>query len=123
MNVLEEAIQIIHGDREKTYGNPAVNLENIAELWMVFLEKKHGVLVALLPEDVAMMMVLLKVARLMHSPKHRDSLVDLCGYAGLIDKIDIFEKALQSTPLFAVVPTGDADEDDPRVVTPAATAD
>jgi hypothetical protein len=104
-DILTEAHEIIHGDRERTYGSPGVNLENIAELWRVFIERKHHVALSLTVEDVAMMMVLMKVARLMHSPRHRDSLIDVAGYVGLIDRIDSYEKALQNTPLFAVPPT------------------
>lgn len=104
-DILTEAHEIIHGDRERTYGTPGRNLENIAELWRVFIDRKHGVALSIQIEDVAMMMVLVKVARLIHSPRHRDSLIDVAGYVGLIDRIDSFEKALQSTPLFAVPPT------------------
>ncbi len=112
-SILEEAQEIIHGDRERTYGNPARNLQAIAELWIVYLAQKHGVGLSLFAEDVAMMMILMKVARLMNDPRHRDSLCDIAGYAGLVDKIDQFEKALQNTPLFAVVPTGETDDDEP----------
>ncbi len=112
-NILTEAHDIIHGDREQTYGNPAVNLENIAELWRTFLAGKHNVQLSLMIEDVVMMMILVKMARLMNSPRHRDSLIDIAGYAGLLDKIDSHEKTLQSTPLFAPPPTGETEDDDP----------
>lgn len=39
-------------------------------------------------EDVAHMMILLKVARLANDPYHRDSLVDVCGYAALSERIN-----------------------------------
>jgi uncharacterized protein DUF6378 len=105
LNILEEALAILEGDREQTYGNPAFNLETIAEFWMKYLERKHGVLVALLPDDVATMMILLKVARLMKSPDHRDSLVDIAGYAGLIDKCNTMaEGPLFPTEVTKLVP-------------------
>lgn len=100
--ILEDAQEILDGDRERTYGNPAFTLETIAEFWMKFLERKHGVLVALLPEDIATMMMLLKISRLMKSPDHRDSLVDIAGYAGLIDKCKrMAEGALFPQPMDA----------------------
>ena len=117
--ILQEAQEIIHGDREQTYGNPGVNLENIAALWTVFLEKRHNVIVSLAADDVAHMMIYMKMARLMHSPRHRDSLVDVAGYVGLVDKIDTHEKWLQNTPLFPPA-TPTSDDDDPRHLSPEA---
>ena len=86
-SILDDARDIIYGDREKTYGRPGFNLETIAEFWRIYLERKHNVIVALLPNDVAYMMVLLKLARLLNSPDHRDSQVDLVGYMALVDRI------------------------------------
>ena len=81
MNILEEAHSIIYGDREKTYGHPAKNLLNIAKLWSIYLDKE------VTAQDVATMMVLLKIARLKNQPDHRDSLVDSVGYLSLIERI------------------------------------
>ena len=39
-------------------------------------------------KDVAVMMVLLKGARLANDQGHRDSVVDICGYAALIERCD-----------------------------------
>jgi hypothetical protein len=81
MSILEEAKEIIYGDREKTYGHPAKNLNNIADYWSIYLGKEISA------QDVATMMVLLKIARLMNQPDHRDSLVDSAGYLALIERI------------------------------------
>jgi len=83
MNILEEAQTIIYGDREQTYGSPSKNLQQIADLWSVYL----GNTTALTCEDVCNMMILLKVARLQNQPTHRDSQVDICGYAALMERI------------------------------------
>jgi hypothetical protein len=85
--VLKEAHTIIYGDREKTYGHPAKNLKTIAKMWNAFLEARTsgGELNA---KDVASMMILLKTARLANNPEHRDSVVDICGYAALIERCD-----------------------------------
>lgn len=80
-NVLREAETIIYGDREQTYGEPGKNLARIATLWSGYLN--HPVST----EDVANLMILLKIARLQNSPAHRDSLVDICGYAALIERV------------------------------------
>jgi len=81
MNILDEAKEIIYGDREKTYGHPSVNLDNIAKFWSVYLKKDVNA------QDVATMMVLLKLARMMNNPDHRDSLTDSVGYLALIERI------------------------------------
>lgn len=84
-SVLDEAKEIIYGDREKTYGHPSKNLEVIARMWSAYL-KATGVTCTLVPQDIAVMMVLLKAARLGNDPSHRDSIVDICGYAALVER-------------------------------------
>jgi hypothetical protein len=87
MSILKEANTIIYGDREKTYGHPSKNLVTIALMWNAYLGAKANK-DTLGPKDVAAMMVLLKTARLANNPEHRDSLVDICGYAALIERCD-----------------------------------
>lgn len=88
-SVLEEAHTIIYGDREKTYGHPSKNLQTIADMWTAYVHSaSDGALVdmAFTPEDVAVMMILVKTARLANNITHRDSVVDICGYAALIER-------------------------------------
>jgi hypothetical protein len=87
MSVLKEANTIIYGDREKTYGHPSRNLETISKMWQAYLNAKRNA-DPLTPKDVAAMMVLVKVARFANDPDHRDNLVDMCGYAALIERCD-----------------------------------
>ena len=86
LSVLEEAHKIIYGDREKTYGKPSKNLDTIAKMWSAYLTAVGER--DLNPKDVATMMVLLKAARLANDQTHRDSVVDICGYAALIERCD-----------------------------------
>jgi hypothetical protein len=89
-SILEEAQEIIYGDREQTYGSPAKNLQLIANLWENYLHGKglwKEDSPGLFAEDIALMMVLMKIARLVNTPDHRDSLVDICGYTALIERI------------------------------------
>jgi hypothetical protein len=83
-SVLEEAKTIIYGDREKTYGHPSKNLRTIASMWNAYLDSVGDR--ELTAQDVSVMMVLLKSARLANDPSHRDSVVDICGYAALIER-------------------------------------
>lgn len=91
MNVLEEANKIIYGDREETYGSPALNLNKIAEQWSLYMDQKYGIGVPLTYEDVCWMMSDLKKCRQMHMQK-RDNLVDALGYIALIERIHDHEK-------------------------------
>jgi len=86
MSVLKEANAIIYGDREKTYGHPAKNLQAIATMWDVYINNTNSDKIT--AKDVAAMMMLVKVARFANDPTHRDNLVDICGYAALIERCD-----------------------------------
>ena len=91
MSVLKEANAIIYGDREKTYGHPSKNLRTIATMWNSYLVacgamQEDGGLID--EKDVAALMMLVKVARFANDPTHRDNLVDICGYAALIERCD-----------------------------------
>jgi hypothetical protein len=76
--------------QDTVYGDPSKNLHVIANLWEMYLYRR-GLMGDdsnnLRPDDVAQMMVLLKLAKLINQPGHRDSLIDICGYAGLVDRI------------------------------------
>lgn len=85
-SILDDAAAIVDGDREQTYGDPASNLRAVANLWDSWLLARGWSGPGMQVEDVALMMALLKIARLARSPAHRDSLVDLAGYARLLDR-------------------------------------
>lgn len=88
VSVLEEAQTIIYGDREKTYGHPAKNLKTIANMWSAYMNNMDDGNFTITAKDVAAMMMLVKVARFANDPSHRDNLVDVCGYAALIERCD-----------------------------------
>ena len=79
--ILDEAKEIIYGDREQTYGKPNKNLNLIAGLWGTYLDRPVSA------QDVCMMMVLVKVARQANAYK-RDNLVDISGYAALNARLE-----------------------------------
>ena len=79
--VLSEAERCVCGKREQDYGTPEDSFNIIADLWAVYL-KGCGVSIDFLEShDVAIMMALLKIARISENPQHMDSWVDLAGYA------------------------------------------
>lgn len=87
--MLLNAAELVGGQRAEDYGDKTVNHIRIAELWNYWLEesRKSGADKRITPYDVAMMMMLVKVARLMHSPGHQDSHVDIAGYASILEEI------------------------------------
>lgn len=81
--VLKEAERCVCGNREQDYGTPEESFRAIAQLWEIYIRERMVILtdVCFDPEDVAIMMALLKIARLANNPEHMDSWVDLAGYA------------------------------------------
>ena len=95
---LDAAKTYICTDRNNQYGEPENNFSVIGRLWEVYLREqirkvaqpteRKGIVticledVELLPQDVAAMMVLFKVAReLTAKVSKADNFVDLAGYA------------------------------------------
>lgn len=90
--VLDEASRLTAKDREADYGVPYDNFTNVAGLWEGYLNSKPACLpmnseddysVRITAEDVAWLMVLLKMARTFGSRSHADNYVDAAGYAAL----------------------------------------
>lgn len=84
--VLEKARACVCGEREQDYGTPEDSFGCIAELWEVYLRAacvSPDAIVTVTPADVAMLMALLKIARVGTSSVGgtADSFVDLAGYA------------------------------------------
>lgn len=103
-SILDKAHDVIYGDREKTYGSPDQNLNLIADFWNSYLARKDNGQTLLTAYDVCHMMALLKLARLRHSPTHKDSLTDLCGYAALVERVEDYKKG-SLTPEPVEIPT------------------
>lgn len=75
--VIEATRRAVMADRNADYAPPEENFQRIADLWNLYLEGKGEVT----PYDTAIMMVLVKVARIQASPHLVDHLVDIAGYA------------------------------------------
>ena len=73
-SVLDEARRIVH-ERGQAYADPLLNHQRIAQLWQVILG--HEVT----PLQVVNCMIAVKLARLVATPTHRDSVLDIAGYA------------------------------------------
>lgn len=78
MSLFDEAGDAVR-ERGAVYGPPMRNFERIAALLNCWLGDKLAE--PLDTQDVAMIGLLTKVARLQETPNHRDSVVDMMGYA------------------------------------------
>jgi hypothetical protein len=97
MNVLQEADAITMGDRQRDYDHPLPNHQRIARLWNGYLDSRKDRESDLTPEDVATMMILLKIARQVYTPR-RDNLVDICGYARCLERMADYTEAAAENP-------------------------
>lgn len=91
--ILREAIKCVCTDRNQQYGEPEDSFRMIGDLWGRYIAEKcldvctdeNGEAcchVEILPEDVALMMVLFKVCRGATGEKiTKDTLIDIAGYA------------------------------------------
>jgi hypothetical protein len=78
--ILLKALDVINGERQDQYGDPEQSFTEIAKYWSTYLKREISA------SDVAMMMVLFKIARESHCLKE-DNIVDAAGYLGLYSEI------------------------------------
>jgi Domain of unknown function (DUF6378) len=78
--MLQHAADII-AERGAAYGDVAASMSAIAERWSMTLGH------AVTPSQVVLCMIDLKLTRLAHDPAHRDSALDVIGYAALLPEV------------------------------------
>ena len=87
--ILKKAKELITGDRNETHGDAYRNHAEIAEFWNIFLDKKLQPMANISAEDVALMMVLMKISRNSQGKKSNiDNFIDMCGYAAIAGEIN-----------------------------------
>lgn len=89
MSILTQAEKIINGDRQEEYGPAKESFERVASVWSAILGQP------VTAEQAALCMIGLKLVRCSYKIT-LDSIVDICGYAGIIEKI-LFEEELPSS--------------------------
>ena len=86
--ILKKARDLITGDRNETHGDAFQNHAEIAEFWNIFLDKKLQPMADITAQDVAIMMILLKVSRSNQGKKFNlDNFVDMAGYSAIAGEI------------------------------------
>ena len=92
--LLVKASELVSGDRQVDYGDKLINHVNIANLWSAYTNMNIS------PHDVAVMMCLLKIARLKQGSRTEDTYLDASAYMAIAREIgerveDLHKKQLE----------------------------
>ena len=97
--ILKKTEKLVSKDREDKHGNKIINHENIARLWSAYFQNKYKINIIVLPEDVANLMTLLKIARTQAGKHNLDDYIDACGYSAIAGEIAEARQSLKSSTL------------------------
>ena len=78
--MLHRVARII-AERGVTYGDAATSMAAVAARWSITLGRP------VMPAQVVLCLIDLKLARLAHNPTHNDSIADVIGYAALLPEV------------------------------------
>jgi hypothetical protein len=82
--LIQEADELINGDRHQNYGDASDNFARIATLWSSYLGHEIKM------HDVGIMMALLKISRISFDHENaKDSFVDAIGYVALAGELAV----------------------------------
>ena len=98
-DILKKTEKLVSKEREEKHGDKIITHENIARLWSAYLQNKFKLNLNLLPEDVANLMTLLKIARTQGGKFNLDNFVDACGYAAIAGEITNKRQSIRSATL------------------------
>ncbi len=82
--ILEEAIDVCTNDRQDQYGEPENSFSVIASLWSEYLN------MPIKSSDVACMMTLLKIGRILRGKDKVDNYVDAAAYMAIAGELSGF---------------------------------
>ena len=81
--ILQSADTLVSKDRADEHGEAMHNFVAIGDLWNAYLGLNNFIT----PQDVPMMLALLKMARTKENPDNADNYRDLCGYGALAGEV------------------------------------
>lgn len=79
-DTLRLAAEAVCGERNESYGSPVDDFATQAEMFSAYLSRTNAARVIVRASDIAALMILVKMARQAHRPKH-DNWIDAAGYA------------------------------------------
>ena len=85
--ILQEAINCVCHDRQDAYGKPEDNFLAIAKLWNAYMDNKYGT-IDIEPEDVGIMLALMKIGRMTSGKVKADNYIDAAGYLACAGEMD-----------------------------------
>lgn len=86
-SLLELAHAAVHGERQENYGSQHDNFQRIADRMTITLQDK--LVAPITVQDVALLQIDVKLGRLANTGgTHRDSIVDIAGYAECLDIVN-----------------------------------
>ena len=97
--ILEKTKKLVSESRHDKHGDKVINHENIGRLWNAYLANKFKLNLNLLPEDVANMMCLLKIARTQAGSFNLDDYIDAAGYVAIFGEIAFKRNNVKSSTL------------------------
>ena len=78
--MLRQAARVV-SQRRRAYGHPAASMAEVAARWSITLGQP------VTPAQVVLCLIDLKLARLGHDPAHADSILDVAGYAAVLEEV------------------------------------
>ena len=78
--MLRQAARVV-GQRRRAYGDPAASMAAVAARWSITLGQP------VTAAQVVLCLIDLKLARLGHDPAHADSILDVAGYAAVLEEV------------------------------------
>jgi hypothetical protein len=121
--LLRDAADIVEGARNRTHGDKERSFQSIADLWNAYRATRSRLPIT--AADVAVMMVLLKVARTAHGIPIPDHFTDMAGYAAIAGELNQLVEApdavsMDTGPAFKYPADDDVDADPPAWSRPPA---
>ena len=87
--ILMKAVDLVSNSRQKSHGDTFKNHEQIAEFWNTYLDGKLKPMASITPDEVAMMLGLLKVSRSIVGNNNIDDYVDGAAYMAIAGELKL----------------------------------
>ena len=87
--ILMKAADLVSNSRQESHGDTFKNHEQIAEFWNTYLDKKLKPMASITPDEVAMMLGLVKVSRSIVGKHNIDDYVDGAAYMAIAGELKL----------------------------------